>query len=174
MTVILRGAKLPSPNASSETIKLRQLGRWSVRRRPDVRNPKGVIKDFALPAKEIFPLCRAVPGGVKANLTPPSNPRAEPPFSLWGRGVAGDWELSDNRLDLTALSGIEVILHTRALSRTSDGPTSEVTRTVRALPGGLPTVTPRTFPIAVPSRVGTSYGYRYGVGNVTAVGAVLV
>jgi hypothetical protein len=93
--------------------------------------------------------------------------------------VAGDWELSDNGLDLTALSGIEVIFHTRALSRTSDQPTSEVVRTLRALPGGLPAVVPRQFPIAVPQRIGSSgygygYGHRHGVGNVTAVGAVLV
>ena len=173
--VILHGAKTVG-GASGQSIKLRQLGRWSVRRRPDARNPNGVVKDFALKEREAHLACRVVPGGVEAELAPPFNPRAQPPTNMWGRGIAGDWELSDVKgLDFTGVTKVEIEFRNQALSHTSfAGRGAPGDRLLRPLPGWpVPKPAPRSG-IPVPPRLLRSYGYRYGVGSVAAVGAALV
>lgn len=164
-TVILHGARILQ--GSGQSIKLRQLGRWSFRRRPDGQNPAGQVKDFALPPREVHLNCRQVGDAVEATLAPPANPRAEPPFSLWGRGVAGDWELADEGgIDLSGLTRIEVGFMTQALTGTAfrTGPAG-ARRLLRALPGWPPA--------KVPPR-GSSPYYAGGVGGVAVVGLELV
>lgn len=164
-TVILHGARILQ--GSGQSIKLRQLGRWSFHRRPDGQNAAGQVKDFMLPPREVHLNCRQVGDAVEATLAPPANPRAEPPFSLWGRGVAGDWELADEGgIDLAGLTSVEVGFMTQALTGTAfrTGPAG-ARRLLHALPGWPPA--------KVPPRGGPSY-YAGGVGGVAAIGLELV
>ena len=131
VTVILHGAKIKQ--GSGQSIKLRQLGRWSVRRRD------GIVKDFTLPPREIHLNCRQENGFVEAVLAPPANPRAEPPFSLWGRGVAGDWELADEGgIDMTGVTALEVGFMTQALAHTTVQARGDSRRELRPIPGWPP------------------------------------
>ncbi len=134
--VILHGAKIEQ--GSAQSIKLSQLGRWSVRRRD------GQIKSFALPPREVHMACRQVGTSVEGVQQPPANPRAQPPFSLWGRGVAGDWELADTGgIDMSAVTKIEVGFMSQALSgaglRTG---AAGALRTLQPLPGWPPAKVP--------------------------------
>ena len=170
VTVVLKGAKLPANlGGDDQAAPARTLGGAAPARRP---KPQRHRQEFALPA-QVGPVCRAIlrDGG---GMAPASNQRAEPPFSLWGRGVAGDWEPADNRLDLTALSGIEVIFHTQALSPDLRPAPSKWQRRAARPPrwSRRRSRRGRSDQGADPPR--SSYSYRYGVGSVTAVGAALL
>jgi hypothetical protein len=78
--VILHGARIRA--GSGESITLSNLGRYGLRRRDSQ------VKDFRLEKQELHVTCRQAGRAVHAVLPAPSNPRAEPPFSVWGRGVA--------------------------------------------------------------------------------------
>ena len=62
VTVVLKGAKLP-PNTSAETIKLRQLGRWAVRRRPESRTPTASSKSSPFRPRRSSPCAGPSPAG---------------------------------------------------------------------------------------------------------------
>jgi hypothetical protein len=172
-TVVLHGARIA--HGSGQSIKLRLLGRWSFRRRPDAANPAGQVVDYALPPREIHLDARQTADGVEANVLPPSNVQAQPPIAMWGRGIAGEWELADEGgIDLTGLTAVEVGFHTQALSRTGfrAAGARDSGRLLRPLAGGWPQPpAPARLPTPVPTRGWHTYTY---AGGVTAVGAGLL
>jgi hypothetical protein len=129
VTVMLHGATM---DATGAAIKLTQLGRWSSRRRPEAGVHAGEIKDFALRPQELLLEAVPVPGGVKATLSEHADPN-QPPIAIWGRGIAGDWELYDQQvdegggpvsaIDLAGVTKVEIGFDTMALSKTG-GPSA--------------------------------------------------
>ncbi len=170
-TVVLHGARIRS--GSGQSVRLKQLGRWSFRRRPDPANPTGLIVDQAMPHREIHLNARQLEKSVEAAVVPPSNPRSQPPVALWGRGIAGDWELADaGDIDLSGLTRVEVGFATQALSGSGGrGTERDAPRLLRPLVGWPPKPVPARGPTPVPARGWSTYGYG---GGVAAVGAGLI
>jgi hypothetical protein len=142
VTVMLHGATM---DATGAAMKLTQLGRWTARRRPEEGSPAGQLKDFALRPQELFLQAVLVPGGVRATLTEPVNPN-QPPIAIWGRGIAGDWELHDRQvgddgeqasaIDLSGVTKVEIGFDTMALSKTAVQPAGRLAqRQLRPLAG---------------------------------------
>lgn len=163
--IALHGATIPG--GAGQSVRLTQHGRWSVRRRD------GVVKSFAMPPQEAHLACKAVGGRVEGALAAPANPRAQPPFSLWGRGVAGDWALSDEGgVDMSGVTRVEIGFHAQALSKGPILPGGRATpRRLRPLPGWPPApVPPHLAPRPAPLS-GPAYG---AYGGVAAIGLELV
>ena len=105
-----------------------------------------------------------VPGGVKATLDRPVDP-SQPPIAIWGRGIAGDWELFDRQvddegeqvsaIDLSGVTKVEIGFGTMALSKTA-GPSAGrlALRQLRPLAGGLVQPGPNHPPTPIPPRGG--------------------
>jgi len=161
--LILHGASIK--DNSGQSVKLRQLGRWSVRRRD------GTIKDYVTPPSEVHVACSQRDGRVEGEVPKPFNERAQPPPSVWGRGVAGEWELfDDGGVDLSGVVKVEIGFMTQALSTTPvTARAAGSPRLLRPLPGWPAIPAAHHEPRPGPSPI---YGL-YGSG-VAAVGLELI
>jgi len=163
--LILHGARIANQQ-SGQSIKLQQLGRWSVRRRD------GSIKDFVMPPREAHLECKALDDRVEGELPEPFNPRAQPPPSIWGRGVAGEWELADEGgIDMSGVVKVEIGFTAQVLSSTPVAGRGKVSaRLMQPLPGWPQTV----LPPHVEPRPGPSPIYGLYGSAVAAVGLELL
>lgn len=84
VTIVLHGATMPG---SGQSVRLKLLGRWSFRRRPDLLNPSGLVVEQALPPREVHLSARRLDKAVEAVEAAPLNPRAPPrvlrPLAGW-------------------------------------------------------------------------------------------
>lgn len=172
VTFVLHGATLGG--ATLGTVTLRKLGRSALRRRPDPRNPDGLVVEHTMRYKAVGLEARQLEKAVQAVLVPPSNPRSQPPSALWGRGIAGDWVLTDEKdLDLTGLTRVEVSFGTQALATSGAGRGGQRggQRRLRPLLGWPNKPVPARGPTPIAARGWSTYGYG---GGVAAVGAALI
>ena len=172
VTVVLHGARIKSGTGAA--VKLMHLGRSSFRRRPDLQNPTGLVVEHVMPPRVLGLNARQLEKSVEAVLVRPTNPGAQPPVGMWGRGIAGDWALTDEKdLDLGGLTRIEIGFGTQALADAGSRVAArEVPRQLRRLEAWPVSLTPRSgCPTPVPRRGWSLYGYG---GGVAAVGAGLI
>jgi hypothetical protein len=170
--LVLHGARING--SSGQSIRLRQFGRWSFRRRPETGAPGGTTVTFALPPREVHLAARPTAVGVEASVDRPFNPRGLPPMSVWGRGIAGQWELFDEGgIDLSGVTKVEIGFKAQALASSRlRAVAAPPARLLRPLAGWSPDQSPATRPpTPVPARGWRSYGSGSGV---VAVGAGLI
>jgi hypothetical protein len=169
--VRLVGARI-SGTATVDSIKLSQFGRWSMRRRPDPKNPGGLVKTFALPERMLLLTARQVGDTVEASFESSVNPDAVPPDTIWGRGIAGNWKLtSDDSIDFSQVSSVEVAFITRALAGQGFRTRAGSQRLLTPLPGWPPAPVAPRGPTPIPPRNNRATNY---AGAVAAVGAGLL
>ncbi len=170
--VVLHGARING--SSGQSIRLRQFGRWSFRRRPEPDASAGTAVTFALPPREVHLAARSIAAGVEATVDRTVNPRGLPPMSVWGRGIAGQWELFDEGgIDMSDVTKVEIGFKAQALASSSFRVASATpARRLRPLAGWSPDQSPTTRPPTfVPARGWRNYGSGSGV---VAVGAALI
>lgn len=159
-------------SATVDSLKLSQFGRWSMRRRPDARNPGGIVKTFALPEREVHLTARQVGDTVEASFESSVNPDAVPPETIWGRGIAGNWKLTaDDSIDCNGVTSVEVAFITRALAGQGFRARVANQRVLTPLPGWPPAPVAARPPTPIPPRGAGATTY---AGTVTAVGAGLL
>lgn len=170
--VTFHGARIDDGN-TTDAILLRSFGHWSMRRRPTSEEPQGAVKLFALPDREVQLTGRQEGNVVRATYEESINSDAIPPDSIWGRGIAANWQLvNDGGVDFGGVTKVEVAFIARALSgQAPNGAPRSGTLLLKPLAGGLPDVAVSRPPTPIPPRVPRRASYP---GSVTAVGARLL
>ena len=158
--------------ASVDSVLLKSFGHWSLRRRPEQGSPTGSVKTFAMPQREVQLTAVADGNAVRATYEASINPGASPPDSIWGRGIAANWQIVDEgSIDFSDVARVEVAFIARALSGPLLGGRAAGPRLLRPLAGWPPAAVDERPPTPIPPRGLKAVGY---AGAVTAVGAGLL